>query len=188
MVGNFRTARKNIIILIFIFYILTSGCITSDHRDRNPRSMYHVKISNVASNYTIVIPLPVNNEGHINEITKNIGFIKGDGEFEIIKTSYGLDRLGLKITSNQEIELKAISAKGPLFRLSLSNTSEYFYTWEEAAPNWYVFLELNSSDDPIEIYIRYEFERGSKMDGFLIKGEVLNGLHLMKGKKLKMTD
>jgi len=169
-------------ITIFLFTIIV-GCI-STHEDRDPRSMYHVKISNIASNYTIVIPLPVNDEGHINEITKNIEFIKGYGELEIIKTSYGLDRLGLKITSNQEIEFKAISTFGPLFRLSLSNSTNYVYSWSKAEPNWYVFLDCNSSNSTIDIYIRYEFEKGSRMDGFLIEGDVIKGLHLVKGRKL----
>ena len=173
---------------IILLFTIVGGCIESDHKYRNPRSMYHVKISNIASNYTLVIPLPVNDKGHINEIINKIKFVSGDGNLEIINTSYGLDRIGLRIMSNQEIEFKSITTFGPLFRLSLTNTTEYYYSWEDAIPNWYIYLESNSSDDPVEIYIRYEFEKGSKMDGFLIKGEVLNGLHLMKGKKLKMTD
>jgi len=174
--------------IIVIFFTMVGGCLESDHNYRDPWSMYHVKISNISSNYTLVIPLPVNDEGQIKEIVNKIKFVSGHGEVEIVNTSYGLDHIGLRIISNQEIEFKSITTFGPLFRLSLTNTTEYYYSWEDAVPNWYVFLESNSSDDPVEIYIRYEFEKGSRMDGFLIKGEVLNGLHLMKGKKLKMSD
>ena len=179
----------SIFIIFILFLISITGCIF-DNDDKNEKDIictYHVKIENTNTNYTIIIPLPINENNYVKEIIDSLEIIKGKGIFEVTNTSYGRDKYGLKIVSDSNIELKSMTNIKTLYHLSLENRSDIDSAWYDDNPNWIVILN-SSQMTPIELEIRYEVDRYYSMDGYFVSGNVYNGLNYIEGKTLKRED
>lgn len=180
-------------IFIVIAIMLISGCINHDNNkdsEIDGIGTYIVEVNaEMTDGYTLIVPFPANEGGYMSEVYNDLKIKEGHCDYNITNTSKGLDEFGLKIKFNSSFKLMWKEKYEPLTYLSLEDRkSSSNSSWYEENPKWMFYLEkpLNNT---IQIYLRYEVDKGSIMEGYLINQEIgSQGWTRVSGKKIIRQD
>jgi hypothetical protein len=169
-----------------------SGCINnneSNNHNHKAIASYTVEIMvNQKDDYLLIIPFPSDNGKYVSNIYDNLKITEGDCKYKIINTSKGLDNFGLKIEFNSNLKINWQDNNNTLYYLSLENRiSREDDTWYKNNPIWLLYLN-STQNNSINVYIRYEVDEWSVMNGYLIKDQIINGWNEIIGKKLLRED
>ncbi len=180
-------------ILICVLLLITpsiGGCLNDVENETDGIGKYIIEVTTEKTNNQIMIaPFPAKEEEYISKVYNNLIIKEGHCNYNITNTSKGLEGFGLKIEFNSSFKLIWEEKYEPLTYLSLEDRdSRDNSSWYEENPGWWFYLEqpLNSS---IDIYLRYEVDEGSVMEGYLINQKIKSqGWNRVNGKKVLRQD
>jgi len=150
---------------------------------------YNVRINvTTDGNYSIVVPFPSNNGSFASDVLNNLSITNGTCQFHIVEMEKGLDRFGLQILFQSDLELMWTANSSIFYYLSMENrTDRNESEWYHNSPEWLSLLNTTDNSS-VDLFLRYELDQWSSMRGYIIKGTVITGWNYLNGQYVGRQD
>ena len=142
-----------IIVLMLIMY-LAYQLIVIETEEEGQSYEYEVQIlPEEKGNYTLYVPVIVNEDGSVSELMQDINIIKGNATYEIIDTEHGK---ALKIVADEEVRIKSSGQKRILWPyLSMLNATKEERIQENGEVEFWVYCDKPAGSKNITLNIYF---------------------------------
>lgn len=145
-----------IIVLVLIMYLVYQLIVIETEEDGQSYEYEMQIVPEEKGNYTLYVPVIINEDGSVSELMQDINIIKGNATYEIIDTEHGK---ALKIVTDEEVRIKSSGQKRILWPyLSMLNATKEDRVQENGEVEFWVYCDkpVGSKNITLNIYFSAE--------------------------------